>query len=321
MWNPFKLWATSEDANLANLQRNLDLMPQQMQKFSRGLRSLYAENAVSGAQSMESFRKLRDDVQYHAYVYVNQVLPVASTMVLNLSSYFDTYLTLDFEDWLEIVDNIVKDLENYENASQPLKDNKLIVSLKKLENEANKIIAAMEEQNAQLEEKEYRLNNEAAGKPKIAKEDNFANSIGTGVPYVPGVASIEMGAAVAEGLEEMGENRVALKNQPNHLELEAKSLMVQKVSEKENARLAREAAKITQDVLIPAVAKFLDGLRECQSFFAQTKSKLSNSGEKAVNMNLKNYYKIMKKNAEKINASCDCFFGVLGEVSMKPLTT
>jgi hypothetical protein len=56
------------------------------------LRSLYAENAVSGGdQSTASFCTVLDAVLCDAAVYVSQVLPFASTVILNLSAYFDTY--------------------------------------------------------------------------------------------------------------------------------------------------------------------------------------------------------------------------------------
>jgi hypothetical protein len=340
--------AINEDDNLAKLRSSLSSMPQQMEIFSRGLRSLYAENAVSGAQSMASFRKVRDDVRRDAFDYVSQVLPVASTVVLNLSSYFDTFLALDFEDWQESVNDIIKDLESYKNASQRLiqmHDDGLIVSLRKREDEANNAIVEMKQVIAKLEEKEDRLKNEAAGKQKMANEykkegdtttvvTNFfsglVNSIVTMIANVTGGASLVMGAAVAEKVEKMGEARVAvLKNQQNNLELEAKSLMVQMVSEEENARVAIKAAKMTKDVLILVVGQFLDGFRECQSFFEQTESrliKLSNTGQTAVesqeaSKNLEMYYKMMKKYAAEINASCDCFVGALGKVSMKHHTT
>jgi hypothetical protein len=96
------------------------------------------------------------------------------------------------------------------------------------------------------------------------------------------------------------------------------------VAERENARVATNAAQVTKNVLIPVVGQFLEGLSVCQGFFAQTRfrlMKMSNSAQTAVEKreaggnSLKMYYMMMKKNGGEINTSCNHFVAMLGEVT------
>jgi hypothetical protein len=46
-----------ESCDVSELNRRMTNMPRQMREFSLGLRSLFAENAVSGVQGAEDFRR------------------------------------------------------------------------------------------------------------------------------------------------------------------------------------------------------------------------------------------------------------------------
>jgi hypothetical protein len=303
------IMATGEVASVNELRDSLAKMPQQMMDFSRGLRSLYAENAVSGAANMASFRNVRDAVRRDAAVYVSKVLPFASTVVLNLSSYFDTYLSMEFDDWQEFVGDIIKDLESYENACQLLiqMHEGLMTSLKKRQDEANVSIVAMEKLSSQLEEKVDKLEREAREKQEKSETWRMWGEV---------LAPVTLGISVA-----------VTAAPADNLAAEARSATAQMVAEQENAGVAANAAKMTKEVLIPVVGQFLAGLSVCQAFFAQTRfrlMKMSNSAQTAVDKqeagnNIKMYYMMMKKNAVEINASCDHFVGALGEVGVKPV--
>jgi predicted lactoylglutathione lyase/regulator of replication initiation timing len=290
---------------ITELRTRLNKMPEQMTAFSRGLRSLYAENAVSGDQSMDCFRNVRDSVRRDAAVYVSKVLPFASTVVLNLSSYFDTYLALDFESWQEFMDDIVSDLEGYENACQLLiqMHESLMTSLKRRQDEATVAIEAMGRLTADLEQKVDDLQRRARDKQREADTWTMWGTV---------LAPVTLGVSAV------------LTAIPAHeLEAEARSALRKMVGEKENAQVVANAAQLTKTVLIPVVSQFLDGLSVCQAFFAQTRfrlMKMSNSAETAgekreeVNGRLRMYFAVMKKNAVEINTSCDQFVGSLAEV-------
>jgi hypothetical protein len=189
-----------EVASVEELRNCLRQMPLQMREFSRGLRSLYAENAVSGTESMASFRTVRDAVRRDATVYVSKVLPFASTVVLNLSSYFDTYLALDYEDWQECVDDIIQDLEKYENACQLLiqMHESLMTSLKRRQDEAIVSIASMERLSSQLEEKVSELKDQASDKQR---EANTWRIVGTALAPLTAGVSAALTAIPANALE------------------------------------------------------------------------------------------------------------------------
>jgi hypothetical protein len=91
-------------------------MPRQMRTFSLGLRSLYAENAVTGAQSGAKFRDVRDATRRDAVVYCAKVLPLANMVVTHISEYFDNYLALEFEEWFEGIGEIIEEVEGYQRA-------------------------------------------------------------------------------------------------------------------------------------------------------------------------------------------------------------
>ena len=88
---------TADLADVTTLLQRMLQMPRAMNAFSRGLRSLYAEQAVSGSASAASFRQIRDAVRRDATVYVTMVLPLANSVVINISAYFDNYLSLTYE--------------------------------------------------------------------------------------------------------------------------------------------------------------------------------------------------------------------------------
>jgi hypothetical protein len=338
--------ATNE-VTAVELKQRLNEMSQQMKEFSQGLRSMYAENAISNAQSLESCRNVRDAVRRDATVFVSHLLPVTSMVVLNLSSYFDNYLGLNFEDWQKFIKDIVEDLESHQNACQLLiqMTESLIVSLKKREDEAKISVKEMENLTARLEEEMDRLKNEAAEMEKKAKECKeeerdirFKTALESMRASVFGAAlaiptfgiSLAVGSAAADEVEKMGKGLVAdLQKEKNKLLCEARLAKAQVVSEKKQAEDATRAANITKEKLIPVVGKFLKGLEVWNTFFNQTKGeliKMSDKGQTALqkqntSQNMERYYKLMKTNAAKINASCDCFNGALREVSMNPVST
>ena len=143
---------TADLADVTTLLQRMLQMPRAMNAFSRGLRSLYAEQAVSGSASAASFRQIRDAVRRDATVYVTMVLPLANSVVINISAYFDNYLSLTYEDWVESLEDIIEEVEGYEKACILLTQmhESLMTSLKKREDEAQLSIVEMERLSSQL---------------------------------------------------------------------------------------------------------------------------------------------------------------------------
>jgi hypothetical protein len=314
-----------------SLQQSLEKMPTQMMTFSRGLRRLYAESAVSGAQNMESFRKVRDAVRDDATVYVREVLPVARKVVNNIISYFENYLALNYEEWEECVEEIVDDLASFEKSCEILiqMHETLMTSLKKREDEANIAVVAMEQLTEQHQEKVDKLEKQAADKLGNAKVVKVMETVAVAATLTScaGVvlAPVTMGTSLLVSEVVAGAVTVAAAKVQKELEVGAKSSLAQAVSEKENALVAANAAELTRGELIPVLKEFMEGLSVCQRFFAKAHAQLElmhEDAKKAVNkqkMNekLNRHYKMMRRKAEQINTNCNNFIGSLGEVGVQ----
>lgn len=284
-------------------------MPQQMMAFSQGLRSLYAEHAVTGADTATNFRKIRDAVRQDAVIYSTKVLPVANMVVTNISAYFDNYLSLDFDDWQESLEDIIEEVEGYENACILLSQmhESLMTSLKKRQDEANVSIQQMEQLTLELKKKVIELDVKAREQQDSAQSWAFWGEL-LAVPT-------------------LGLSKVVTDKAVTSRRAEAIKTMTVAVAERTNADIATRAALNTQNVLIPAVKDFLAGLSVCQSFFAVTKASLSKMNSQAnaaadkkdTGGKMKRHFKIMKTNAADINGVCNSFIGSIGEVSGKNL--
>jgi hypothetical protein len=130
--------AQQDDNPVAELHVRMSQMPRQMMEFSRGLRLLFAEYAVSGADKATSFIRIRDAVRQDAEIYSTTVLPLANTVVNNISAYFDNYISLEFEDWAESLEDIIEEVEEYELACEALQHlhKGLMITLKQRQDQA-----------------------------------------------------------------------------------------------------------------------------------------------------------------------------------------
>jgi len=82
--------------------------------------------------------RVRDGVCQEAIVYFTEVLPLASTVVVNISHYFDFYLNLKFDEWKKNLSLIGKKLEDCKEACNLILHlQKIIIrSVKMLEDKA-----------------------------------------------------------------------------------------------------------------------------------------------------------------------------------------
>lgn len=79
---------------------------------------------------------------------------------------------------------------------------------------------------------------------------------------------------------------------------QAQRKLAEALEKKENAKIATNAVNLTNNVLIPAVQDFINGMEACSSFLVNTKEnlvKMKNYGEKGTQ---ERYYNVMKKNAQ-----------------------
>ena len=89
-----------------------------MRMFSLTMRSLYAEKAVGTDEEVaKEFRKLRDDTRNDAMVYIEGILPLTTEFVTSISTYFEYYDALTFDEWCENISMIRNQATEYCNES------------------------------------------------------------------------------------------------------------------------------------------------------------------------------------------------------------
>ena len=299
--------SSSKEVDVPRLHKNLIQMPVSMRAFSLGLRRLYAQDAVSMSDSAASFRKIRDQVRADAAVYSTKVLPLANEVVGNISAYFDNYVALEYDDWVECLDEIIQEVESYEQVCHLLQHmhETIIVSLKQRQDEAEVSIIEMNKLCEEMKAKVDELNAEAEAKKDAAKTWGFVGDV-TSV-FTGGTSKVIIETTVC-----------------NNLRAEAKEKMAQAIAENKNAEIAKSAAKLTKEELMPALENFLRGVQVCNAFFVETKEelhKMSNSANNAADKKredpdkkMKKEFLTMKKNAKEINDDCKVFFGAISEV-------
>ncbi len=289
---------------VSELPQNITKMAKPMTAVSRGLRLLNGEYAVSNADNVTSFRKILDGVRTDADIYCKKILPLVIEVVLNISQFFENYLVLDFEDWHENLNDIIEDVEKYENACEVLSHlhKSMMTNLKKHKDEAMVSTDKMQQLSEKLRKLEKELKTSASAKEDSANLWNI---------WVAILAIPTLGIFTAIASDQASECRS-----------EAKQDLAQAVANQVNAEINTKAAWLTQEVLIPSVEAFLEGLNVCQAFFAVSKGeliKMRNNGTTADGKRenpskMKRHFSIMKKNGVNVEIACKAFISSIGEV-------
>jgi len=92
-----------------------------MRIFSLTMKSLYAEKAVgTNVDLAKILRKLRDESRDDAIVYLKGILPIFSKFVPLISEYFEYYEALDFDQWCDMIADILADTVGYRQLCEAL---------------------------------------------------------------------------------------------------------------------------------------------------------------------------------------------------------
>lgn len=271
-----------------NLDKLLKDMTYNMRYFSLTLRSLYVQNAVgTNAQLAIRFRKLRDDTRNDAMVYLKGILPLSTKFVSSISEYFEYYQALEYDDWCEMISDILKDTIGYRQICETLlkMHEDILVPLKKRKDEAMIMVTEFKDLREEYERQKSKLEAKASDKSIWACFLAFipvVNIIAT--PLLACSAQSDMAEAVAKGMQA-------------HIQ---------------------EAASITvSQTLIPALEAFTDGIRKAAGFFSVMEQELKTLESKADQANIdpkKLYYKVMNKEAKDMKSTCEMFYAVLPDV-------
>ena len=139
-------------------------MSSSMQVFSFNMRSLYAEKAFSTNDILAvKFRKLRDDTRNDAMVYLKFILPVSTKFVSCIAEYFDVYISLEYEDWCDMLKDILEDTTGYKQLCSTLlkMHEKILVPLKKRQDESKILIMEFKDLKEKYKEQKKALEVEA----------------------------------------------------------------------------------------------------------------------------------------------------------------
>lgn len=273
---------------VVDLRGQITDMSMSMRMFSLSMRSLYVEKAVgSKAEAAVKFRELRDDTRNDAMVYLKGILPLSTKFVSSISEYFEYYDALEFEEWCNMLSDILEETIGYRQLCETLLQmhEDILVPLKKRQDEAKLVIAEFQGLQEEYEERRKKFDESAQSKESWAFGLSFVPVVGIIASHVlKGKAAIDVAEAVAVGKQ---------------------------------AEIQGAAAIAVRDTLIPALERFIDGITKAAGFFSimeQEIRKFEGQAEKGTKSPKRLYYKIMNKEAKDMKSICQMFYAVLPAV-------
>lgn len=273
--------------SVKDLREQLQSMPVDMRIFSLCMRSLYSDQAVgTSSEGARKFRELRDKTRNDAVVYLKGVLPLSTKVVSSISEYFEYYEALEYEEWREMLSDILEETVGYKEMCQALLQmhEDILVPLKQREDQAGVILKELKHLQEEFERKKKELEGKADTKRSWA----------VGLFFIPvlNFASIPLLAAAETDLAEAFAYGCQAKIQ--------------------------EAAVVTVGhTLIPALKGLTSGISKVADFFSvmeQELKKFEGKAEKSKSDSKKLYYKVMKKQARDMKSLCQVFYAVIPDV-------
>lgn len=270
------------------LREQLKSMPVDMRLFSLSMRSLYAENNVGSSSKLATkFNKLRDDTRNDAMMYLKGVLPVSTKFVASISEYFEYYDALNYDEWSEMLSDIIQETVSYKELCETLvkMHEDLLVTLKKRRDQAEVLAREFKDLKEEFERKKKELEAKAKSKRWWALGLSFVPGVNAiASPLLAGSANKDLAEAVAKGAQ---------------------------------AKVQEAAAITVSETLVPALEAFIDGIRKAAGFFSimeQELRKFESKAEKGQKDPKPLYYKVMKKEAKDMKSICQVFYAVLPDV-------
>lgn len=278
----------SADKQVLDLKARMQDMPNDMRLFSLAIRSLYAQSAVgSNSRTARKFRKLRDDTRNDAIVYLKGVLPLSTNFVASISEYFEYYDGLEFEEWSEMLSDILQATVGYRQMAEALvkMHEDILTPLKKRQDDADIVLSEFKDLQMVYEKKKREFEDRAATKRGWA----------IGLAFIPGV------------------NLIACPL----LKASADSDAVEAVAKGAESKIQEAASLVVSKTLIPALKSFIDGLHKAAGFFSIVENELKTfegKAHKGLESPKTLHYTMMKKEAKEMKLICQAFFAVLPAV-------
>ena len=279
----------ASENNLVTLKKPLLQMPEYMKIFSLSMRSLYADEAVSktSTDAARKFRKLRDETRQHAVVYLKYILPVTTEFVMVLKDFFATYDALSFEEWREMLPDILDETTSHKDLAQTVvtMHQELMTPLKERQDAAEIIL----KKHKDLQERYEKQSELLAGSAESSRKWAIA------LLFIPVVNLIAYPLLRSRAKED-----------------EAKAIAKHAESEIHEA-----AALVVAKTLIPALTNFVDGLIKAAGFFQTMESELQSMVEttdKSFDTRKRLYFMRGKNEAKDLKSLCQAFYAVLPDV-------
>ena len=270
------------------LREGVKNMSVDMRMFSLTMRSLYAEKAVGTDEEVaKEFRKLRDDTRNDAMVYIEGILPLTTEFVTSISTYFEYYDALTFDEWCENISMIRNQATEYKKLCHTMlkMHEEILVPLKKRRDQAGILLKKMTLLVAEFEKKKAELER------KAGKKRFWAQAL----CFIPSIGAIAGGILHAAGDKNLAE-AVATGN---------------------HAKIQEAAALAVREALIPAFEAFIGGISKAAGFFSVMEhelQKFENNAKKSEDDPQFIFFKVMSVEAKDMKSICQVFYAGLPDV-------
>ncbi|KXJ22413.1 hypothetical protein AC249_AIPGENE27344 [Exaiptasia diaphana] len=227
--------------SVAELEKVMEEMPDNMRSFSLCLRQLYVEKAVgTNEEAAVKFRKIRDETRNDTIVYLQGVLPLSTKLISSIDEFFDYFTELDAVSWRSSI-LIIEDSVNY--CSELCKTVKhlhedIISSLRQREEDVLLVMNEMKCLQETLTRKKATLEKRSKSKHNWAWRFIHGEDSQRAAEMFSS-ANVDMVKAIAHGAQ---------------------------------AQAQGNAVEAVSNTLIPALKYFVDGLEKVTNFFMVLKS-------------------------------------------------
>jgi hypothetical protein len=269
-----------------DLKENLKEMPRNMHIFSLSMRALYTDKAVgTSTNAARKFRKLRDDTRNDAMVYLKCILPITTKFVMSIKEYFANYDALSYEEWCEMLPDILEETTTYKELAQTVKGmyEEMMVALKIRQDDAKIIMTEFKDLQRKYEKEKAELEAKANTKAGWAIGLAF-------VPFVNLIASPLLASSADDD-------------------------MAKAVAKQAESNIQEAAALVVAETLIPALTNFIEGLTKAAGFFQVMETELQSFEEKSASESPKKlHYMRIRNEAKELKYLCQAFHAVLPAV-------
>lgn len=227
--------------SVAELEKTMKEMPDNMRSFSMCLRQLYVEKAVgTNEEAAIKFRQIRDETKHDAIVYLEGVLPLSTELISSIDAFFDYFIELDADSWRLSISSIEDSVHYCSELCKTVKrlHEDIVLTLRQREDEVLHVMnelkclqETLSRDKKTLEKRSKKKHNWAwefvRGENSQRAAEMFASS------------NVDMMKAVAHGAQ---------------------------------MQTQRDAVEAVSNTLMPALKCFIDGLEKVTNFFYVLKS-------------------------------------------------